>query len=93
MYGRVSRARLWFLVNSLAPYGAETFVLRHATHADRARFDVTVCQLGGPTTLAPQLEVDLRQLEPVVGAFEGLETHGRVGRRSPGEQVPPRRTI
>jgi glycosyltransferase involved in cell wall biosynthesis len=44
--------RLWFLLNSLAPYGAETFVLNHATHADRSRFEVTVCQIGGATTLA-----------------------------------------
>ena len=34
--------RLTFLINSLAPYGAETFVLRHAQHASRERFAPTI---------------------------------------------------
>lgn len=49
----VGRVRLLILVNSLGPYGAETFILNHVRHADRARFDVRVCQLGGAETLAP----------------------------------------
>src|SRR5262245_11942741 len=45
------RVRLMFLINSLPPYGAETFVLNHARHADRERYDVAVCQLGGSEEL------------------------------------------
>ena len=44
-------------------------------------------------TLAPQLEVDLGQLEAVGAAFQGLEAHRRVGRRRAGEQVAPRRPV
>lgn len=49
------RLRLLFLVNSLAPYGAETFVLNHARHSNRDRFDVTVCHpRGRDLRLVPQ---------------------------------------
>jgi glycosyltransferase involved in cell wall biosynthesis len=52
--GDVRPLRLVLLVNTLAPYGAETFVLNHALHTDRGRFDLRVCYFGGPETLAPR---------------------------------------
>jgi glycosyltransferase involved in cell wall biosynthesis len=48
------RARLLFLINSLPPYGAEMFILNHAHHVDRDRYEVAVCQLGGSDALAPR---------------------------------------
>jgi glycosyltransferase involved in cell wall biosynthesis len=47
--------RVLILINSLGPYGAENFVLSHVRHADRPRFDVRVCQLGGDESLAPAI--------------------------------------
>lgn len=49
---RPERLRLLVVLNSLAPYGAENFVLNYATHYDRTRFELEVCQLGGSTALA-----------------------------------------
>lgn len=49
------RLRLVFLVNSLAPYGAETFILNHARHASRDRFDITVCYFGGSDALSAKM--------------------------------------
>lgn len=57
------RLRLLFLLNSLAPYGAETFVLNHARYADRARFEIVVCQLGGPEDLVSRFrEADIETI-------------------------------
>lgn len=47
----VSARRVLVLINSLAPYGAENFVLNHVRFADRSRFELTVAHMGGPTTL------------------------------------------
>lgn len=44
--------RILVLINSLAPYGAENFVLNHVRFADRRRFDVTVAHMGGSKALA-----------------------------------------
>jgi len=51
----VTRRRLVFVLNSFAPYGAETFVLNHIRHADRARYDIDVCALGRDDSLAGKL--------------------------------------
>jgi glycosyltransferase involved in cell wall biosynthesis len=47
-----SRIRVLVLLNSLAPYGAENFVLNHARFADRDRFEIVVAHLGGTRDLA-----------------------------------------
>ena len=44
--------RVLVLLNSLAPYGAEHFVLNHARMADRSRFELVVAHMGGSTALA-----------------------------------------
>lgn len=44
------------LVNSLAPYGAETFVLNFCRHVDRSRFTVSVAHLGPANDLSPTFE-------------------------------------
>jgi len=44
------------LLNSLAPYGAETFVLNFCRHVDRSRFEVSVAYLGGAKDLSPSFE-------------------------------------
>jgi glycosyltransferase involved in cell wall biosynthesis len=51
---RPPRLRVLILLNSLAPYGAENFVLNHAIHFDRERFELELCQLGGSRALAPR---------------------------------------
>lgn len=49
--------RLLFLVNSLpAAGGAEQFVLSHARRADRSRYDIRVCHMGGSETLRGAFE-------------------------------------
>jgi len=51
----VRRIRVLILINSLGPYGAETFVLNHVRNADRSRFEMHVCQIGGSEALAPAI--------------------------------------
>jgi glycosyltransferase involved in cell wall biosynthesis len=50
------RIRVLVLLNSLAPYGAENFVLNHARFADRDRFEVVVAHLGGTRALAERFQ-------------------------------------
>jgi L-malate glycosyltransferase len=49
------RIRLLILTNSLAPYGAENFILNHVRHHDRRRYQITVCYFRAPHTLGPAL--------------------------------------
>lgn len=48
--------RLLILINSLAAGGAENFVLNQLRYTDRARFEPSVCQIGGSDTLRPAIE-------------------------------------
>jgi glycosyltransferase involved in cell wall biosynthesis len=48
----MARTRVLILLNSLAPYGAENFVLNHARFANRDEFEVIVAHMGGSTALA-----------------------------------------
>ncbi len=49
------KIRVAIFINTLAPYGAETFVYNHACHADRERFHITVCYFGGSDALVEKL--------------------------------------
>jgi len=61
--------RVLVLINSLGPYGAETFVLNHVRNADRSRFEMHVCQIGGSEALAPAVRA------------AGVEVHNLRARR------------
>lgn len=47
------RHRILHVLPDLAIGGGQTIVLQHVRHADRDRFDVTVCHLAGEDALAP----------------------------------------